>query len=103
MFFNFTQRDHRHKKHRNKDGSVGSIGPQKSKTIEELRAERLKREQVERMRQNEMLAKARGEKDFSEAKDAVCDERNLRYNSQFNPDLVALQKTRNSNRDGRHF
>lgn len=94
-------KDHsRHRKHRNKDDSVGSFGPQKSKTIEELRAERLKREQVERMRQNELLANARGEKDPSEAKDDVVDERNRRYNSQFNPDLVALQKMRTLNRGG---
>lgn len=91
------------KKLKTRDGSNSKgFGPQKSKTVEELRAERLRREQLERLRQNEILAKARGER--PPKKDEAIDERLLPYNSQFNPGLVALQKARTSaSREGNSF
>lgn len=94
-----------HKKLKTRDGSSNSkgFGPQKSKTVEELRAERLRREQLERIRQNEILARARGERPPPKDEETI-DERLLPYNSQFNPGLVALQKARTlASREGNPF
>ena len=63
-----------------------------TKTIAQLRAERLRREQEERKRINKLLAKQRGEKVEEEETEKTPDDRDRRYNSQFNPDLVRQPK-----------
>jgi hypothetical protein len=60
---------------------------QKSKSsIEQLRAERLKREMEEKQRTAQLLAKHRGEK--IETKPSEEPQRRQKYNSQYNPDLA---------------
>jgi len=71
-----------------KSSSVTSHGPTAAKTIEQLRAERLKREQQERQREQQLVAKLRGGPDVIKAPEPITDERQMRYNSQFNPDFV---------------
>jgi hypothetical protein len=62
-----------------------SKGP---KTIAELRAERLKREQEERRKTEALMARMRGDVSQSERQEVITDERRLSYNSRFNPDFV---------------
>lgn len=62
------------------------------KTIAELRAERLRREQEERQKAEKLLAKLRGEEPSTEK--LVLDERQMGYNSRFNPDFVKKRKSR---------
>ncbi|KAK2192223.1 hypothetical protein NP493_36g01004 [Ridgeia piscesae] len=78
---------HSHK-HRHKSSDV-----QPSKTREQMRAERLQREQEERVKTEKLLAKLRGEKVPSE-QEAVVDERQMGYNSQFNPMFARKRKSR---------
>ena len=66
---------------------------QPSKTREQMRAERLQREQQERAKTEKLLAKLRGEKVPSE-QEAVVDERQMGYNSQFNPMFARKRKSR---------
>jgi len=68
-------------------------GPAAPKTIEQMRAERLKREQQERSKETQLLAKLRG--DVKLPKPAVDEGR--RYNSQFNPDFVRRPKQPHTN------
>ena len=65
-----------------------------TKTIQQLRAERLKRETEERMKTERLLAKMRGEKVPGDAPEPVMDERQRSYNSQFNPEFVRKPKPR---------
>ena len=62
--------------------------PSGKKTIEQLRADRLKREKEERKRAEEVIAKAKGEYVPVKEKEVIVDERQRSYNSQFNPDFV---------------
>lgn len=58
----------------------------KTKSIEQLRAERLKREAEERAKAERLL---NGNKSVPNPKEHVeLDDRKRRYNSQFNPDLA---------------
>lgn len=60
---------------------------QKTKpSIEQLRAERLKREVEEKQRTAQLLAKHRGEK--IETEPAEEPQRRQKYNSQYNPDFA---------------
>ncbi|ELU06183.1 hypothetical protein CAPTEDRAFT_212153 [Capitella teleta] len=61
-----------------------------TKTIEQLRAQRLRREKEERAKAEKLLAKMRGEK--VEEKTEELDERQRGYHSQFNPDCVRVKK-----------
>ena len=82
---------HKHKKH-HKDKHVDTGSHAKSsgkKTIEQLRAERLKREQDERRKTHELLARVHG---GNHQEEEVTDERELGYNSQFNPTLARKRK-----------
>ena len=81
----------RKKRKSESQSSVPIISPPK-KTIVQLRAERLKREQEERKRINKLLAKERGETVEEETVTEVPDDRDRQYNSQFNPDLVRRPK-----------
>ncbi len=81
-----SSKKHKHKHHeRDHDAKSDLCGP---KSIDQLRAERLKREREERRRAEEVLAKARGEQTLVKEETVVTDERERKYNSQFNPDFV---------------
>lgn len=91
--FNLQHKKHKKKKHRqdreklSSKHKTSSSSKQKPKaSIEQLRAERLKREMEERQRTAQLLAKHRGEK--TEPKSQEVSEREQTYNSQFNPELA---------------
>lgn len=63
-----------------------------TKTIEQLRAERLNRERQERQRALDLLSGGQGQR--SKAQDEPVNERDRGYNSVFNPDLVRKPKHR---------
>ena len=88
-------RHHSHKhKHKKKSKEDSDSGAKKSKTMEQLRAERLKREKDERQRQEDVLARARGETVKPKTVEPVMDDRQRSYNSQFNPDFVRVKKNK---------
>ena len=90
-----SKKDKKHKHKNDKDGSKHREASHSGKkTIEELRAERLKREKQEKKRAEEVLAKARGENVPAKEKEVILDERQRTYNSQFNPDFVRKPKHR---------
>jgi hypothetical protein len=60
------------------------------RTIQELRAERLRRENEERQKSEQLLSKLHG--DPPKEKEEIPNERDTRYNSQFNPELVRRKK-----------
>ncbi|XP_050409694.1 leukocyte receptor cluster member 1 [Patella vulgata] len=71
--------------------------PSTSKTIEQLRAERLKRENKEKYRTSELFSKLTGDnskKSDSEDEDDISRERSRKYNSQYNPELSRKYKKR---------
>ncbi|KAI0229679.1 Cir_N domain-containing protein [Lamellibrachia satsuma] len=78
--------------HKHKHKKISDVTP--SKTREQMRAERLRREQEERIKTEKLLAKLRGEKVPSETQEAVFDERQMGYNSQFNPMFARKRKSR---------
>ena len=81
---------HSHRRHKSE-----SVKPERSKTIEELRAERLRREHQERQRTEQVLAKMHsGAAAVTSAPEA--DDRQRRYNSQFNPDIARRPRPRDS-------
>jgi len=86
--------DHKRNKHKeDKKDHITDPKPSTSKSIEQLRAERLRREKEERAKTEKLLAKARGETVPEEKRtEVVTDERERRYNSQFNPDFVRKPK-----------
>lgn len=94
--FNLQHKKHKKKKHRQereKSSSKHKTSSSKQKpkaSIEQLRAERLKREMEERQRTAQLLAKHRGEK--TEPKSQEVSEREQTYNSQFNPELARKPK-----------
>jgi len=66
-----------------------------SKTIEQLRAERIRREQQERQRAEQLLAKMQGGTAPVNT-EPIADDRQRRYNSQFNPDIARRPRPRDS-------
>ncbi|XP_031565325.1 leukocyte receptor cluster member 1 homolog [Actinia tenebrosa] len=76
------KKEHKHSKSR-KEKRREETSPRK-KSVQELRAERLKREQSERIRESELRSSSKGEKKAPEP----LEDNPYRYNSQFNPDLV---------------
>ncbi|KAK3084239.1 hypothetical protein FSP39_010501, partial [Pinctada imbricata] len=87
---------HKHKKkHKHKDKVKDKEKKSKpSKTIEELRAERMRREGEERRRASALMARARGEKCEETVIEPEVTERERKYNSQYNPDFVRKPKKR---------
>ena len=66
---------------------------QASRSIEQLRAERERRELLERQREKQLFAKLRGEKTQEEREvERQSDDRSRGYNSQFNPELARRPK-----------
>ena len=101
-FFLFLQKHHQHKRPSSTNklqppssgaaASTSSVAGQskQSKTIEQLRAERLRRETAEKQKIAAVVARARGEKQV-EAEDVVSDvdrDRSRGYNSCYNPAFV---------------
>ncbi|XP_052800235.1 leukocyte receptor cluster member 1 homolog [Mya arenaria] len=79
----------KHKKKKNKDKEKHRKSSSSSKTIEQLRAERLKREQMERQKVRDMFSGQGSKvKDIEEP----ISERDRGYNSQFNPEFVRKPK-----------
>ena len=78
------------------------VGPRiasSSKTLEQLRAERVQREHGERKRTEELMARRfGGATDVKE--DVEMDERKRKYNSGFNPDFTRKPQVK---RDWEHF
>ncbi|XP_019634612.1 PREDICTED: leukocyte receptor cluster member 1 homolog [Branchiostoma belcheri] len=91
------QKEHK-KKHKEKDrdrhkGSESRSRQGPSVSVQQLRAERLKREAEERAKTERLLALRRGEAPKpTEAE--VMETSKFRYNSQFNPDLVRKPRPR---------
>ncbi|XP_070575868.1 leukocyte receptor cluster member 1 homolog [Ptychodera flava] len=77
---------HKHKKH-HKDKDKKSRKP----SIEELRAERVRREAAERAKTNRLLS-GQSDEGTSGGTEAIVDDRQRRYNSQYNPDFVRRKK-----------
>ncbi|XP_054444345.1 leukocyte receptor cluster member 1 [Pteronotus mesoamericanus] len=62
--------------------------PQESPSLDQLRAERLRREAAERARAEALLAQVRGGAPQEQQPEEEADDRRRRYNSQFNPQLA---------------
>jgi len=82
----------RHSRHRHRSETEKLT---KSKSIEELRAERIRREQQERHRTEQLLAKMHGSA-AAVTQEPVVDDRQRRYNSQFNPDIARRPRPRDA-------
>ena len=80
---------HKHKsKEKEKESSITTSEVKKSKTIEELRAERLKRESNEKQRAELLLMSKSGLPMAStKEKQVELDDRKRKYNNQFNPEF----------------
>ncbi|CAD5116882.1 DgyrCDS5726 [Dimorphilus gyrociliatus] len=85
------KREKKKKKKKKHKRSSPSPPPSKKKSIEELRAERLRREATEKQKVKKLFGELRGEKPKD---DIIMDDRERRYNSQFNPDFVRRPKKR---------
>ena len=72
-------------KRRKRNNNTDDFKIKKKKTIEELRAERLKRENEEKIKTQRLL---NGPSTSSNVSSIQLDDRKRRYNSQFNPDLA---------------
>ena len=90
FFFETVQGIH-HSHHRHKNECEKQA---KSKSIEELRAERIRREQQERQRAEQLMTKMHG--GAAVTTEPVVDDRQRRYNSQFNPDVARRPRPRDS-------
>ena len=86
------QGSHHHRHHRHSSDGGKQVG---SKTIEQLRAERIHREQQERQRAEQLLAKMQGGTAPVNT-EPIADDRQRRYNSQFNPDIARRPRPRDS-------
>ncbi|XP_063396875.1 leukocyte receptor cluster member 1 homolog [Mytilus trossulus] len=87
---------HKHKekkkhKHKSKDKDRPQTSSS-SKTIEQLRAERLRREADEKKKTSELMAKLSGESVPDKSQHVELNERRRGYNSQYNPDFVRRPK-----------
>lgn len=65
-----------------------------SKSIDQLRAERLARETKERQRTETMLARTHGEVEPEDSNPTEASVRQPKYNSQYNPDFVRPSRRR---------
>lgn len=87
--FIFQDKHHRHK-HKKTKKEKHSKSREKhssaSKSMEQLREERLKREAQEKQRAFDLLNGGQGHKEKS--KEAPADDRKQKYNSMYNPDLA---------------
>ncbi|XP_021342397.1 leukocyte receptor cluster member 1 homolog [Mizuhopecten yessoensis] len=86
---------HKHQKPKHKKDKERSVESSKaakvqgSKSMEQLRAERHKREAAEKRKAAALMAKVRGEKTEEEKEEEKeVSDRDRRYNSQYNPDFV---------------
>ncbi|XP_007538778.2 leukocyte receptor cluster member 1 [Erinaceus europaeus] len=88
-----------HRKRQHEDDGAGTRGrkeaaarerpqPRESPSLDQLRAERLRRESAERARAEALLARVRGGAAPEQAEEEAADERRRRYNSQFHPQLA---------------
>ncbi|XP_048186173.1 leukocyte receptor cluster member 1 [Perognathus longimembris pacificus] len=66
----------------------GKQRPREPPTLDQLRAERLRREATERARAEALLARLQGRAPQGEPEEEETDDRRRRYNSQFNPQLA---------------
>ena len=89
------KKKHKHDKHKSKDKEKHHVSLKSSTvTMEQLRAERLKRETEERKKAADLMAKLRGET-IPEKKETVeLSDRSRGYNSQYNPDFVRKPRNR---------
>ncbi|XP_064613067.1 leukocyte receptor cluster member 1 homolog [Liolophura sinensis] len=90
----------KHKKHKHKHHHKDSKVEKKSekilqtgtshstKSLEQLRAERLRREADERQRSNDLMRRLRGEPPPQNPSEQEAPAKGQRYNSQYNPDFV---------------
>jgi len=85
---------HHSRHHRRKNET--DTKPARSKTVEELRAERIRREQQERQRAEQLIAKMHGGAAAVATQETAVDDRQRRYNSQFNPDIARRPRTHDS-------
>ena len=95
VFFSFQHKHDKHK-HKSKDkerNEEKKLHSSQTKTIEQLRAERLKRELEERRKTSEVLCKGKNSEANQEPEGQVSD-RARRYNSQYNPDFVKRPRHR---------
>lgn len=69
-----------------------SISPKNANKLEQLRAQRLKREQEERKRSEALLARLRGEPELNATKSDDVPAITQHYHSQFNPHLARQNK-----------
>ncbi|XP_006897434.1 PREDICTED: leukocyte receptor cluster member 1 [Elephantulus edwardii] len=72
---------------RRKEEAVAKKRPREPPSLDQLRAERLKREAAERARAEALLARVRGDAPKEDPPEEM-DERRRRYNSQFHPQLA---------------
>jgi len=87
---------HKHKKKSKDKDKDKTSKPSSTKSIEQLRAERLKREQEERMKVRAMFS-GQGSK-VKDTEEPIND-RDRGYNSVFNPDLVRKPKRKRTSYD----
>ncbi|XP_033747648.1 leukocyte receptor cluster member 1-like [Pecten maximus] len=95
---------HKHKHHKNKhkkskersEESSKAVKVQGSKSIDQLRSERLKREAAERKKTASLMAKVRGEKTEEDREVKEVSDRDRPYNSQYNPEFVRRPRKHNS-------
>ena len=95
LYILFQDKSHKHKhkhKHKKSEKSEKKKNPSSTKTIEQLRAERLRREQEERQKVRKLFSK--GDED-TVTEEPVTD-RNRGYNSAYNPDFVRKPKHKRS-------
>ena len=92
------QPKHSKHKHKSKDRDKSEEKRQHSsatKSIEQLRAERLKREQEERSRAQQVLSRG-STRGSSPVPEKPVSDRERKYNSQYNPEFVRRPRERHS-------
>ena len=91
------KKDRKHKKHSHKEKSSHRSKDRHSEkvsnglSIEQLRAERLRREAMEKARTDRLLS---GKTDSKETDRGITEEPDGRYNSQFHPELARKHRPR---------
>ena len=98
MLVSILQHKHSKHKHKSKDRDQHvekKQHPSATKSVEQLRAERLKREQEERRRTQELLSKGSA-RESSPVPERPVSDRDRKYNSQYNPDFVRQPRQKHS-------